>query len=102
MLQINLYRIVQEALNNIVKHAEATEANVRLLRTGQNMVLTIQDNGQGFTAASRSAQFGKSGFGLTGMAERAHLLDGEFSVQSAAGGGTLITVAISKGNRSRG
>ncbi len=101
-LQINLYRIVQEALNNIVKHSQATEVNIHLHRTGQDMILTIQDNGRGFASASRSSQLGQSGFGLTGMAERTHLLNGEFSAQPAAGGGTLIKVEIPKGTRSRG
>ncbi len=59
-LQINLYRIVQEALNNIVKHADATEVNIHLSRIGQGMILTIQDNGRGFTSASRNSQFGQS------------------------------------------
>jgi len=98
-LRINFYRIVQEGLNNIVKHAEATEVNVRIQRKDERMVLTIQDNGRGFAAAGgRPTQSGQSGFGLTGMAERANLLGGELQVQSAPGRGTVMTVVIT-GNR---
>jgi signal transduction histidine kinase/ligand-binding sensor domain-containing protein len=94
-LRINFYRIVQEALNNVVKHAEATEAEVRIQRKDERTVLTIQDNGRGF--GGRVTQPGQSGFGLTGMAERANLLGGELQVQSAPGEGTVMTVVINRG-----
>ncbi len=99
-LQINLYRIAQEALNNIVKHSGATEATIRILRTSEGLTLTVRDDGKGFAPASRSSQLGHSGFGLTGMAERANLLDGEFSAQSVVGSGTLITVRIPQARKS--
>ena len=57
-------------------------------------MLTIQDNGRGF--GGRVTQPGQSGFGLTGMAERANLLGGELQVQSAPGQGTVMTVVITK------
>jgi signal transduction histidine kinase/ligand-binding sensor domain-containing protein len=93
-LRINFYRIVQEGLNNIVKHAEATEVTVRIQRTHERTVLTIQDNGRGFASGGRPTQSGQSGFGMTGMAERANLLGGELQVQSAPGRGTVMTVVI--------
>jgi signal transduction histidine kinase len=93
--QINLYRIVQECLNNIVKHAAATEASVQLQRTPQSLNLTIRDNGRGFApAAVQSASDGKGSFGLTGLAERARLLGATLSIESAPGAGTLITLTI--------
>jgi signal transduction histidine kinase/ligand-binding sensor domain-containing protein len=95
-LRINLYRIVQEGLNNIVKHADATEANVRIQRNEKQTVLTIRDNGRGFGLGGRLAQDGQSGFGLTGIAERASLLGGELQVQSAPGHGTVMTVVITR------
>jgi len=55
-------------------------------------VLTIQDNGRGFASGGRPTQSGQSGFGLTGMAERANLLGGELQVQSTGGRGTVMTV----------
>jgi signal transduction histidine kinase/ligand-binding sensor domain-containing protein len=93
-LRINFYRIVQEALSNIMKHAEATEVNVHILRTDTNVVLSIQDNGRGFTPAARTAQVGHGGFGLTGMTERATLLGGRLKVRSEPGSGTMMTVEI--------
>jgi len=72
--------------------------NVRIQRKDERMVLTIQDNGRGFAAAGgRPTQPGQSGFGLTGMAERANLLGGELQVQSAPGQGTVMTVVITEG-----
>jgi signal transduction histidine kinase/ligand-binding sensor domain-containing protein len=95
-LRINFYRIVQEGLNNIVKHAEATTVNVRVQRTDKRMVLTIQDDGKGFSPGGGPAQPGPGGFGLTGMAERAKLLGGELEIQSAAGRGTVMTVIVNR------
>ena len=86
-LRINFYRIVQESLNNIMKHSQATEAEVRVVRDGKRIVLSIRDNGIGFNPANRTSKTGKSGFGLTGMEERSHLLGGEFQIRSASGTG---------------
>jgi signal transduction histidine kinase len=93
-LRINFYRIVQEALSNIMKHAQATEVNVHILRTDTDVVLSIRDNGRGFTPAAHTGQAGLGGFGLTGMAERATLLGGRLKVRSEAGSGTMMTVEI--------
>jgi signal transduction histidine kinase len=67
-LRINFYRIVQESLGNIMKHAQATEVSVRVKRRIENVMLTIEDNGRGFTPDERSPQPSRSGFGLTGEA----------------------------------
>jgi signal transduction histidine kinase len=88
--EINLYRIVQEALNNIVKHARATEASVHLRRLPHSLVLTMQDNGRGFVVATVKP----SGFGLTGLSERALLLHGTLDIVSASGQGTRITFTM--------
>ncbi|HMX27297.1 MAG TPA: triple tyrosine motif-containing protein, partial [Blastocatellia bacterium] len=95
--QINLYRIVQEGLNNIVKHAAATQVNVQVLRTSQDLQLTLRDNGRGFVPAEpgkRSAESASGGLGLTGMAERARLLGGALEIDSAPEMGTLLTLNI--------
>ena len=94
VLRINFYRIVQEALSNIMKHANATEVNVSILRTDTGVVLTIHDNGQGFIPAARSAPAGDSGFGLTGMVERSSLLGGRLKMRSDPASGTVMTVEI--------
>jgi signal transduction histidine kinase len=93
-LRINFYRIVQESLGNIMKHAQATEVSVRVKRRMDNVNLAIEDNGHGFTPGERSPQPSYSGFGLTGMGERASLLGGELKVRSAPGKGTTVLVEI--------
>lgn len=93
-LRINFYRIVQESLSNIMKHAQATEVSIRIARTVTTVVLTIQDNGRGFSPAGHAAQAGAGGLGLTGMAERATLLGGRLKMRSEPTGGTVITVEI--------
>lgn len=93
-LRINFYRIVQESLGNIMKHAHATEVNVSIKRRAENVTLTIADNGRGFTPEERNSQSSHSGFGLTGMVERASLLGGELKVTSAKSRGTTVTVEI--------
>lgn len=92
-LRINFYRVVQECLNNIVKHAQASEAEICIIRRGLHQItLTVRDDGRGLPSDIRAED--KAGFGLTGMAERARLLGGELTIQSEPGWGTLITLEI--------
>jgi signal transduction histidine kinase len=93
-LRINFYRIVQESLGNIMKHAQATEVNVRVKRRVDKVILTIEDNGRGFVADEQSPLPSRSGFGLTGMGERASLLGGELKVRSTPGKGTTVLFEI--------
>ena len=85
--EINVFRIVQESVNNIVKHSRATGASITVKREMDHMTLTISDNGTGFDPRRR-------GFGLTGMAERARILGGTLEVKSLPGDGTSIRVTI--------
>jgi signal transduction histidine kinase/streptogramin lyase len=101
-LRINFYRIVQESLGNIMKHAQATEVNVRVKRRIENVILTIEDDGRGFTPDERSPLFSRSGFGLTGMGERARLLGGELKVRSTPGKGTTVMFEIPLRQKQRG
>ena len=101
-LRINFYRIVQESFNNIMKHSHATEAEVRITRGEKAITLSIRDNGVGFNPVTRPSKGEKSGFGLTGMEERAHLLRGEFRVRSTPGRGTVMTVQIPLESEHRG
>ncbi len=105
-LRINFYRIVQECLNNIVKHAQATEASVRVKRSSDGVTLTIRDNGTGFTRAHGTSESnlepGTGGFGLIGIAERARSLGGELSLQTAAGRGTVVSVQVNSGGKRHG
>jgi signal transduction histidine kinase/ligand-binding sensor domain-containing protein len=89
--EINLYRIVQESLNNIVKHSRATSARVTLSRDAQRLRLTIADNGQGFVRPPTSA---RRGWGLTGITERARLLGAVAEIHSEPGRGTTVNVEL--------
>jgi signal transduction histidine kinase len=90
--EISIYRIVQECVNNILKHSHATEARVIVNRNGQDVQINVSDNGEGFNLNERT--HGRRGFGLTGLAERAKMLGGTVSVQSTPGKGTTISVRI--------
>jgi two-component system sensor kinase len=87
------YRIVQEALNNVAKHARATECRVHLSRTPDTLHITIEDNGAGFDpTAARSVD--RRGLGLVGIRERASHLKGAVVVESAPGEGTRLLVDL--------
>ena len=86
-----LYRIAQESLNNVARHASATSVDVRLERTGDDARVSISDNGRGITLENQA----KSGsFGLLGIRERALLLGGDASISGDPGAGTTIQVRI--------
>lgn len=88
---ITLFRICQEALTNIAKHAEAGYVKVSLNQKNSSVILTIEDDGKGFDTqkALKQAATGKS-LGLISMQERAELLGGRFVIKSAIGSGTII------------
>jgi PAS domain S-box-containing protein len=84
-----LYRIVQEALRNISRHAGATEVAISLVGENQAIRLSIRDNGKGFDPAQKTSQVG---LGLDSMKERAYIIGGDFSAKSQPGQGTVIEV----------
>jgi signal transduction histidine kinase len=92
-LRTPIYRVVQEALNNIVKHAGASEVQVVLARRGSSIVLEINDNGRGFAAGVLGAQPSsfQSGMGLTGMRDRVEFSGGDFAMTSTPGQGTRVS-----------
>jgi len=93
--EIQLYRVVQECLNNVVKHAKASYVEVRVWREGDRMRAHVQDNGEGFDPArSRSDARPAGGQGLSGMAERLRLLGGEISIRSSPGSGTVVEAML--------
>ena len=100
--EINFYRIVQESVNNILKHSGATSASVIVKKTENGVELLIQDNGKGFlydeSGTISLGSPGTPGFGLKGMAERARILGGRYEAKSAPGQGTTIVVQIEKQN----
>jgi signal transduction histidine kinase len=91
-LRINVFRIVQEALNNIVKHSNASRGVVKAERTKSSVVLTISDNGVGLPSEPHAASAGPGGFGLTGIRERVMLLKGTLQIRSETGNGTLLMI----------
>jgi len=93
-LKTVIYRILQEAMNNIAKHGEADCVQLALHKTGNAIELTIEDNGRGFDAEEvLSRDRSRRGAGLASMRERAESTGGNFAVQSASGEGTRIRAA---------
>jgi signal transduction histidine kinase len=90
--EIAAYRIVQEALTNVARHAAAAHCHVRLLRLPQVLHVEVEDDGQGFDAESGQPEV--RGFGLIGMRERAALVGGTFRVLSSPGTGTRLCVEL--------
>ena len=86
-MQINLYRIVQEATNNILKHAKATQTTITLLVSDYAITLRIRDNGMGFNTEETYNEDGK-GFGINGIHERAAMLNGTCELKTSPGRGT--------------
>lgn len=90
-----LFRIAQEAMNNVARHSGATHLNISLERRGGQVRMTLQDNGQGFDLSSVTAAPDQSrGLGLAGMQERASLAGGQVTVESTPGEGTSVSVVI--------
>jgi signal transduction histidine kinase len=96
-MEINLYRIVQESLNNIVKHSAATAASVEIGRQGKTIQVSIRDNGKGFDSLDihRPEPANGSGFGLIGIYERSRILGTVPLIESSSEQGTMIRLTIS-------
>jgi signal transduction histidine kinase len=89
-----VFRIAQEAINNVARHAQARKAVVALERHNGNLVLEVQDDGRGFEPAALKPGDQRGGLGLTGMRERAALLGGALELRSRPGAGTLVRAVI--------
>jgi signal transduction histidine kinase len=88
-LKLNIYRIIQEQLNNILKHAEASHVSILLQSDGESITVRVRDDGKGFeTDQSRK------GIGITNMINRVESFNGEFSIESAPGNGCTLTIRI--------
>ena len=86
---INIYRIVQECMNNMVKHSEATKASVSFKQKGEDLILSVSDNGRGLDSTNKT-----DGLGLKGIAERAKIIGGSVSFASQPGKGTTVTLKL--------
>jgi signal transduction histidine kinase len=90
-VETSLYRIVQEALTNVVKHAAATHVAILIVRRGASVAAVIEDDGRGFEPSRASEG---DGLGLTGMRERIALVRGSLRIESAGDGGTTIVAEV--------
>ncbi|MBI2201617.1 MAG: GAF domain-containing sensor histidine kinase [Armatimonadetes bacterium] len=95
-IETAVFRIVQEALTNVLKHASATHTTVEVAHRDSRVQMVIFDDGQGFDLSSVSTHR-EGGMGLLGMRERAELLGGTLTIHSEPGGGTRLEVAIPVG-----
>jgi signal transduction histidine kinase len=89
-VETTLYRITQEALTNVVKHAQATHVSVVVSRKDASVSVLIEDDGRGFAPGEAN----REGVGLLGMRERVELLDGRFTVESGEDGGATIVAEV--------
>jgi signal transduction histidine kinase len=90
-IETALYRIVQEALTNIVKHARAQRVSILVVRKPTSAAVVIEDDGTGIAQPGASD---RGGLGLVGMRERVRLLDGRFEIESSQGAGTTIVAEV--------
>ena len=97
-VEAEAFRVAQEALTNVRKHARATEVVITLRRTPRRLNLAVRDDGQGLVTTGADS----GGFGLRGMRERARLLGGALRVTNLAGGGTVVTLTVPIAEREQG
>jgi signal transduction histidine kinase len=90
-LASSLYRIAQEALTNVARHAAATEVDVALALDGDRLVLTVRDNGKGYDAEAAAT---RKSYGVLGIRERARTLGGNARIERLASGGTQVEIVI--------
>ena len=94
-IEIHLYRLVQEGLNNIRKHADATQVNIMLMGASPNIILSIEDNGKGFDVKTRELGLAnEKRMGLQNMKQRVNLFQGQMTIQSRPMQGTKILIKI--------
>jgi signal transduction histidine kinase len=94
-VELSLYRIAQEALNNVVKHSRATRADLKITFGVSEIQMTVSDNGTGFPVPNSPTEFATKGhFGLLGVHERADLIGAKLEIESALGKGTRLTVHL--------
>lgn len=93
-VETTLYRIICEALNNVLKHARANRVSVILEQREHQAVAIIEDDGAGFDSQETALSPKRKTLGLVGMKERTALVDGELKIESKPGGGTTVFVRV--------
>lgn len=98
VVEVAVFRIIQEALNNIKKHSRATRASIKMYIKDDSLIVRIVDNGIGFdkekVEEQKRANIHEGGFGIYGMKQRAELLKGKLTIQSQEGKGTVVSLQI--------
>ena len=95
-IEIGMFRIVQEALNNVIKHAQASSIKVRIEFAPSGVTVVVEDDGKGFDAESEELPAGH--YGVMGMQERIQLLEGKLSIKSAPRRGTKVVLSVPSGS----
>jgi len=85
-----IFRILQEALNNVVKHAQAGKVDIMLVKRAESLMMVVKDNGIGFDPSKRK----REAYGLLGIKERALMVGGKARINSRAGKGTRVSISI--------
>ena len=94
-VEISLFRVAQEALNNVAKHARAHHVEIALDHASGEYVMSVQDDGIGFDGVEDASDKPKPGLGMVTMRERAQAVGGRFEVRALPSGGTQLTVRVS-------
>jgi signal transduction histidine kinase len=89
--ELVLYRVIQELINNIIKHSQAKEAIVQFTRNADTLVITVEDDGQGFDPKSGGKS---SGLGMKNLENRINYLKGDLTIESESGMGTSVYIEI--------
>lgn len=92
--EINLFRVVQEAITNIIKHSGASKAEIKLTKFDDFITITVRDNGKGYDAGKNKLTDSKGGFGLSGISERIKFMNGEMNIDSEFNKGTALYFKI--------
>jgi signal transduction histidine kinase len=95
-IEIVLYRVLQECVNNVIKHSAATQLDISLIKDKDGTSVTIEDNGKGFDTGQLSKE---AGMGLTNMKARVEFLNGTIDFDSSPGNGTLVAIHIPSANK---
>jgi signal transduction histidine kinase len=96
-IETTVYRIVGEALNNVIKHSRATHVSVVLQKKENEVTAIVEDNGVGFSAEVSNGTGGRKQLGIIGMKERAELLDGTVDLETSLNSGTTVFVRLPLG-----
>ncbi len=92
--EINLFRVIQESINNMIKHSGADKAEVKLMTSDDYILVVLKDNGKGISSEKKDINDTKGGFGLSGMKERIKYMKGEIRIESEENKGTSIIIRI--------